>query len=164
MKRLSRLDYLKKRKERHIDLDALKLAITESSETTGIYVGGDSKVFRKGREEFVAYVCCVILHLDSKRGGKLFKQVTIERYYGSTRQRLMQEVYLAGALASEIADIVGERPFEIHLDINSDDRYVSNQCVKEANGFILGTLGIVPKIKPEAFAASAVSDRYAKSA
>lgn len=161
MKKLNALEFLKKKKERYINMEELLEAIDNSSDTTAIYVGGDSKVFRKYGKQFVAYVICVVIHIDGNAGGKLYKQITIENHYGSTRQRLMHEVYLAGALASDIAETVGERPFEIHLDINSDDQYASSVCIKEATGYILGTLGFKPKLKPEAFAASTVSDRYA---
>lgn len=160
-KNFDALSFLKHKKERSIDLAQVRKEISETSKETSIYVGGDSKVFRKYGKEWVAYVSCIIIHFDSNRGGKVFKQINIDRYYGSIRQRLMQEVYYVGDIASKIADIVNTRPFEIHIDINADPKHISNTCVKEATGFILGSLGITPKIKPHAFAASTISDKYA---
>ena len=144
------------------DYSVIKQEIKESSLSTAIYVGVDSKCFTKRGVRYVAFATAIVLHYDQSRGAKLFKEITIERDYGSIRQRLMQEVYMAGNCGMEIAEDVGdERPFEIHLDINPDTRYKSSMCVKEATGYILGTMGIKPKLKPDAFVASAVSDNWA---
>jgi predicted RNase H-related nuclease YkuK (DUF458 family) len=149
-------------KNTKFDYSVIKLEIEDSSLTTAIYVGVDSKCFTKKGIKYVAFATAIVLHYDQSRGAKLFKEITIERDYGSIRQRLMNEVYMAGACGMEIAESVGnDRPFEIHLDINPDIRYKSSMCVKEATGYILGTMGIRPKLKPDAFVASAVSDHYA---
>lgn len=152
-----------KRKETQFDLAEIREAIESSSEETAIYIGCDSKTFSKRRQHFAAYVIAIVLHIDGKSGGKLYKQVTIERDFGNIRQRLMNEVYMAGAIALDVVESIGERPFEVHLDINTDPEHKSSVCVKEATGFIMGTLGITPKLKPEAFAASTISDKYAVS-
>jgi predicted RNase H-related nuclease YkuK (DUF458 family) len=136
--------------------------IRTSSTQTAVYVGCDSKCFTKKGVKYVAFATVIVLHYDQSRGAKLFKAIHIERDFGSMRQRLMNEVYLTGEVGMRIADTVGTvRPFQIHLDINPDTRYKSSVCVKEATGYILGTLGFRPKLKPEAFAASAVSDNWA---
>lgn len=150
-------------KNEKLNLTEIQEAIRISSPSTAIYVGCDSKCFSVRGTKHVAFATAVVLHYDQSRGAKLYKGIEIQRDYGSIRQRLMNEVYLAGGVAVELADFVGERPFEVHLDINPDKRYKSSMCVKEATGYILGTMGFHPKLKPDAFIASAVSDRYAVS-
>ena len=148
-------------KSRDIDIEQLKLDIMESSPTTAVYIGSDSKQFRKNKQDFVAYVTVVILHIDGNSGGKIYKQYSFERDYGNLRQRLMKEVELAINLGYEIIDFVEDRPFAVHLDLNTDPSHKSHVCIKEATGYVMGMLGIMPVFKPDAFAASTVSDRWA---
>lgn len=148
-------------KDKEMDYEKVISEIEKSSKHTAIYVGADSKQFTRNGDHLVAYVAVVVIHIDSSTGCKIFKAHKIERDYNQLRLRLMNEVYMAGEIAMKIADHIDGRPFEIHLDINPDPTYASHVCVKEATGYVLGTLGITPKLKPEAFAASAVSDRWA---
>lgn len=151
-------------RDKEFDFDEIKEAIRNSSDSTAIYIGSDSKKFKKGKGDiWVVYVTVVILHYDSSKGAKIFKQYKTERDFGSLRQRLMTEVQHAIAVGYELADDIGERPFEVHLDINPNPKYASHVCVKEATGYVLGMLGVKPYLKPEAFAASTVSDRWAVS-
>lgn len=144
------------------DLEELKQAISGSSEETAVYIGSDSKKFKKGKGDvWVVYVTVVILHYDSSKGAKIFKQYRTERDYGNLRVRLMKEVEDAINVAYDLRETIGDRPMEVHLDINPNPKYASHVCVKEATGYVLGMLGIKPLLKPEAFAASAVSDRWA---
>jgi len=144
-----------------IDIDKLIFDIIESSPTTAIYVGADSKQFSKNRVKWIAYVTVVVIHFDGNRGAKLYKQYSFEKDYGSLRKRLMKEVELAIDLSYKITEFIEDRPFQIHLDINPDPKHKSSVCVKEATGYVMGMLGIMPTLKPEAFAASTVSDRWA---
>jgi len=151
-------------REMSIDMDKLKADILASSDKTAIFIGGDSKTFKQGDVRYCAYCVTVVLHIDSKHGGKIYKDIKIERDYGdvtSPRARLMNEVYKVAAIASEIVDVIGDRPFEIHLDINPEKKHKSNAIAKEACGYVFGMFGIQPKIKPVAWCASAVADRDA---
>jgi predicted RNase H-related nuclease YkuK (DUF458 family) len=76
------------------------------------------------------------------------------------RPRLLAEVGDAIAAGLEILDTIGTRSFEIHLDINRGAMHKSSVLVKEATGYVMGTLGIEPKLKPDSFAASSVADRF----
>ncbi|PNX47997.1 MAG: hypothetical protein BV459_03280 [Thermoplasmata archaeon M11B2D] len=144
-------------KEVDFDVAEIRKAIEESTETTSIYVGADSKKCRDN----VVYATVVVLHFDSKHGGKIFKDIKIEPYYGSVRQKLMFEVYKAADIAYKIMDVVGARRFQIHLDLNPNKDQLSNIVVKEATGYILGTVGFAPTLKPDAFAASTAADEFA---
>jgi len=76
----------------------------------------------------------------------------------------MQEVYKASELYLELADAIGEREVEVHLDLNPSKKHISNQIVDQAIGYIKSTCNVVPMIKPDAWAASSVADRFLKIA
>lgn len=138
-----------------IDIQEVITAIQGSTQSTKIYVGSDSKRVKNK----VVYVTVVVLHYDGSCGGRIFKEITVEPYYGSIKQRLMNEVYKAIGVAYQLVDSLQGRAFEIHLDLNPDPKHKSNVAVKEAVGYVLGTFGFKPKLKPDAWAGSAVADR-----
>lgn len=146
---------------RPFDYDAIKKEIQESPENSAVYIGADSKVYTEKGTQMVMFVTVIILHLGSSKGAKLFKAFRTERHFGQMRVRLMTEVFDAAAAAMEISDVLEDRSLEIHLDINTDERYASSVVMREAKGYIMGTLGFDPKLKPDAYAASHVADRWA---
>lgn len=138
-----------------LDMQEVLDAIKSSSKTTRVYVGADSKRVKKK----VVYVTVVVLHYDGNKGGKIFKEICVEPWYGNIKGRLMNEVYRAIGVAYQLVEHLDGRAFEIHLDLNPDPRHKSNVAVKEAVGYVLGTFGFKPKLKPEAWCGSAVADR-----
>lgn len=141
-------------------IQEIQEAIINSSLTTGVYVGCDSKISNKGKT--AKYATVVVLHIDGKHGGKLFSIVEQELLYGnikSPRLRLMTEAQKALNIACQIADVVGDRPFEVHLDFNTNEQHKSSAAIKEASAYVLGMLGFRPKFKPDAFAASTAADK-----
>jgi predicted RNase H-related nuclease YkuK (DUF458 family) len=141
-------------------IEEIQEAIRKSSMTTKVYVGCDSKILMRGK--MAKFATVVILHIDGKHGGKLFSIVQTEAIFGSPRtpkMRLLTEAYKAIDIASKIADVVGDRHFEVHLDFNLNEQYKSQAAVKEATAYVLGSVGIRPKFKPDAFAASTAADR-----
>lgn len=142
------------------DFDEIRDAIEQSPKDSTIYIGADSKVYSEKGVQMVAYVTVIILHYGSSKGATIFKSHRIDRHYGQLRLRLMAEVTDAIVAATEIVDYIEDRGLEIHLDINRSDLYASSVLVKEATGYVLGTLGIEPKLKPDSFAASSVADRF----
>jgi len=99
----------------------------------------------------------VVVHINSSRGAKIFWKVERTKKIESLRHRLMGEVDRAVYTALMISDVVGNRPFEVHLDINPNPRYDSNVVVKEAIGYVLAQ-GLKPVVKPNSIAASTVAD------
>jgi hypothetical protein len=49
---------------------------------------------------------------------------------------------------------------EVHLDINPNELHNSSIVVNEAMGYIKGMCGVIPLVKPRAFAASYAADRF----
>lgn len=141
-------------------IEQIQEAIIASSPTSRVYVGCDSKITNRGK--MAKFATVVILHIDGKHGGKLFSIIEHEPIFGSPRtpkMRLLTEAYKAIDIAAKIADVVGNRPFEVHLDFNMNAEHKSNAAVKEATAYVLGTLGFKPKFKPHGFAASTAADK-----
>lgn len=135
---------------------------------TKLYLGCDSIAYRKGRDEngklvwFAKFATVLIVHIEGKHGCKIFRHIDHERVYdakkGRPADRLMKEVYRTSALYTQLSGLIDGFDVEIHLDINPRKEHGSSCVVSQATGFILGTTGIEPKVKPEAFAASFGAD------
>ena len=146
-------------------IEAAKAAISESSQESSVYIGCDSARKKKNGKFFATYATVVILHRDSKHGAQMFSYVETQQDYsakGEIKQRLMNEVNFAVAAGLAICDVVEDRPFEIHLDINKDPRHKSNVAMKEACGWVLGTFGIEATLKPDGFAATHAADHLVR--
>jgi predicted RNase H-related nuclease YkuK (DUF458 family) len=138
---------------------AAKVAIAESSQESGVYIGCDS-VRRKKAGKFIAtYATVIIVHRDSKHGGQMFAHLESQPDYSSMKVRLMNEVGYAVKAGFAIADLIESRPFEIHLDLNPNPLHKSNVAVKEATGYVLGCFDMKPILKPDGFAATYAADR-----
>ena len=139
------------------DIEEVREFIRNSSEESAIYVGCDSRQIR----DSTVFVTVVVVHINSNHGAKIFWQVDRVRRINSIRQRLLEEVNRAVYTALMIADVVGERPFEVHLDINPNPDHRSSVILKEAVGYVLAQ-GLKPVLKPDAIAATAVADFFAE--
>lgn len=140
-----------------------KEAIANSSSSSSVYIGADSIRFRGKNGKWNARYCVVVvLHNDSKKGCKLFHAEYTEPDYGGMKQRLLNEVNYAITAATEIVDVIGDRYFEIHLDLNPNPAHKSSVAVKEALGWVKGSLGLDAVIKPMSFAATHCADHLVK--
>ena len=138
--------------------DEARKAILDSSPQSSVYVGCDSIRYKKNGDWYAKYSTVIIVHMDSKKGCRLFHDSIDMRDYGNLKQRLLTEVQLAVTAATEIIDVIGNRHMEIHLDVNPDPKHKSNVAVKEALGWVRGSLGMDAKIKPASFAATHAAD------
>ena len=138
-------------------------AIKDSSPQSSVYVGCDSiryKVRRKSKEYKVRFSTVIILHINSKNGGKIFPFSFTTRDYGTKdnlKMRLMGEVAMATEVATAIVEHIGTRHMEVHIDVNPDENHASSVAVKEALGWSRG-LGFETKIKPDGWAATHAAD------
>ncbi|MEK7542215.1 MAG: ribonuclease H-like YkuK family protein [Patescibacteria group bacterium] len=110
----------------------------------------------------------VIVVLRKKAGGRFFlRRVHYpSRPFPSRRQRILEEVLLSCQLALWLREHFGALALVhgvtydfqyIHADIGENG--ITRDMIKEVTGLIRGN-GFEPKIKPEAFAASTVADRF----
>lgn len=146
-----------------MDIKEVKQFITESTMGSAVYVGCDShKTTKRGKRETV-FVTVVVIHKDCSSGAKVFSRTDVLPEFPSNRVRLLKEVEMAVDIAYEIADTVGKRVFEVHLDLNPSPEHYSNCVVKEAIGWVKG-MGYTPVIKPDSVAANACADGLAVKA
>ena len=149
---------------RRLDLDEVREYIENTSESTRIYIGADSERHRRGGVWFADYATVVVVHIDGKRGAKVFGEITTERDYDQSKDRpkirLMTEVQKAAQLYLDLAEAIGDRKFEVHIDINPDFKHGSSCVINEAMGYIKGMTGVTPQVKPDAWAASIAADKF----
>lgn len=134
-------------------IEEVKDYIASTSNNTAVYVGCDSRQTRT----HTVFVTVVVIHIDSCRGARIFWRVEKTDRIKSLRQRLMEEVSRAVFMALEISEVIGERPFEVHLDINPNSEHNSSIILKEAIGYVLAQ-GLKPVVKPRSIAATTVAD------
>jgi hypothetical protein len=146
-----------------IDIDQVRQFIEKQSESTKVYIGGDSERFQINGQWYADYTLAIVVHIDGKHGCKIFGEVHRERDWdqkrNKPRMRLMTEVMKIAELYLKLDDILEDRYVEIHLDINSNEMYGSSCVINEAIGYIKGMCNVVPVVKPDAFAASYCADR-----
>ncbi len=78
----------------------------------------------------------------------------------SIRQRMMVEVARSIEVAYALSGVFNTHQvdMEVHVDINTDPMYKSNDALREAIGYITG-MGFAFKAKPEAFASSCCANK-----
>jgi predicted RNase H-related nuclease YkuK (DUF458 family) len=148
---------------RTIDIEKVGKFIKNQTSNTKIYIGGDSEKLCVDNVWYADYTLAVVVHINGNNGCKVFGEVHRERDYDhkmdKPRMRLMNEVMKIAELYLKLIEVVEDHEIEIHIDVNSDNRFGSSCVLNEAVGYIKGMCGIVPKVKPESWAASACADR-----
>ena len=142
---------------KEFDFDEIREKIAKTSAETGIYVGCDAKIFG----QTTRFITVIVIHHDSCRGSSLFYETVKVNRAMAIREKLWKEVELAGQAASAIAEVVAERPFCVHLDLNGNPHHKSNSLVKAAVAYI-EALGFNAVIKPNAFTATHVADHIVR--
>lgn len=139
----------------------IKEYLDQTPETSRIYLGSDSKKFKKGRGWYARYTVVLVVHIAGCNGGKVFSYTETERVYDdvkSPRLRLVTEAYKVSEAYLSLADVLDAFDVEVHLDLNSNPDHFSNKVVKEAVGYVTGVTGQKVKIKPDAWAAAHTAD------
>jgi len=135
-------------------------------ENTKIYVGCDSRRYRKNDKWWARYATVCIVHMNGKNGAKIFRTIQSEPDYDNStnmkkyrpKMRMMNEVQKTCELYTQLIPFIEGFDIEIHLDISKDVKHKSNVAASEAAGFVLGMTGLEPKLKPDSFAASFGAD------
>ena len=146
-----------------LDINQVREFIEAQSLETKIYIGGDSRRFRKNGVWHAEYTLAVVVHIDGKHGCKIFGESQIELDYDQKRERpsmrLMNEVYKISELYLKLHEVLEDREVSVHLDINPNELYGSSCVVQQAIGYIRGVCNVIPMVKPNAWAASYAADR-----
>ncbi|QAA76261.1 MAG: hypothetical protein BIP78_0495 [Candidatus Bipolaricaulis sibiricus] len=122
-----------------------------------VVVGTDSQTYC----DEVEYVSAIVVHRVG-RGGRYFWRRMKDKRPISLRERIYREAWLSYETAEDLIRSLKERgisefQLEIHVDIGRNGR--TRDLVEEVVGMILG-VGYRVRTKPEAYAASAVADKY----
>lgn len=123
-----------------------------------IVVGSDSQ-----SSTFTCFVTAVVIYTVGK-GARYFYCKRDNRLITSLRQKIIYETSLSLELAYNLKQLLRDQglqqvQLEIHLDIGT--RGKTQDLIKEATGMVAGN-GFQAKIKPEAFGAYTVANRYTK--
>ena len=150
----------------NLDLENLVQLLSTLTKKTKIYLGCDSIRFldKKGKK-MGRYATVLIVHMDGKKGCKIFSNISYEPDFDLKKSRhklrLLNEVRKVCELYHQVIPYIDEFDIEVHLDINTDPKHGSNCVATEAAGYVLGMTGIEPKLKPESWAASFGADGVA---
>ena len=149
--------------KKQIDIDEVVSFLETCDTDTKVYIGCDSERLKVGDHWFADYILVVVIHVNGNNGCKIFGAVNRERDYeqnvNKPRHRLMSEVYKISELYLKLSEVVAH-DISVHLDLNPNEIHNSSIVVQEAVGYIRGMCGVIPFVKPEAFAASYAADRY----
>jgi len=149
--------------KRHIDVHEVAAFVASCDPNTKLYIGCDSERLQMNGTWYADYITAVVVHIGGKHGCKIFGAVERDRDYeqrsDKPRLRLMNEVYRVANLYLELSEVI-ENDIEVHLDINPNEMHNSSIVINEAIGYIRGMCGVIPFVKPRAFAASYAADRY----
>lgn len=134
-----------------------------------IYLGSDSKKYKKNKEFWAKYVVVLVVHIAQKHGAKVFsyedRELVLDDTPKQVAHRLFRETEKLIECYQELEDIITpfalEGNVEIHLDLNSDPNFASHSIVRQAMGFVKGMTGIDAQIKPESMVASHCADHGA---
>ena len=122
-----------------------------------ILIGTDSS---SGPED-VDFVSAIVIHKLGK-GARYFWTRTREERVPSLRQKIWREAWMSFELAQRVLEALAsfsllQFNLEIHVDIGENGR--TKEMIDEVVGMIMGS-GLAVRIKPQAYAASSVADRY----
>ena len=120
-----------------------------------VCIGTDSQV--KGKEtEFAT----VIVFIRKGKGGFMYIRNETTTQKMSNKERMLVEVAKSIEVAYPLCNIFSRYSvdMEVHVDINTNPNFKSNDALKEAMGYILG-MGFVFKAKPDAFASSSCANK-----
>lgn len=147
-------------------IDEMLGYITDKPEKTyDIIVGCDSS---SGEDP---HFPVVVVILRKGEGGRFFlKKIKYpqKRFY-NWKTRVLEEVVLSCQLALFLRESFEKKIKDLKENLNYQFRYIhadigengqTRDMIKEVTGLIRGN-GFEPKIKPEAYVASTVADRYA---
>ena len=126
-------------------------------ERFALLIGTDSST----SAEQLDLVSAIVLHKIG-HGGRYFWTRRRERRAPSLRFQIWREAWLSFELAQDVIRGLEARSLlqvnlEIHVDIGENGR--TKELIDEVVGMIVGS-GFAVRIKPHAFAASAVADKH----
>lgn len=145
-------------------VENIKLFLSTVSPESRVYIGCDSSRKKTTQGEWQAsYTTAVVVHIDNRRGCKVFcdteVQVDYDQRADRPAMRMMNEAYKAVEAYQQLEEELIERDVEVHLDVNADPKHGSNCALSMTKGYVAGVTGLPVMVKPNAWAASYAADR-----
>lgn len=127
----------------------------EAGHALKVCIGTDSQV-KGSLVEFAT----VIVFVRKGKGGFMYILNDYERRRIPIKERMLMEVNKTVAVAYELCNVFSRYSvdMELHVDINTNPQFKSNDALKDAMGYIVG-MGFAFKAKPEAFASSSCANK-----
>lgn len=119
-----------------------------------LVIGTDSE-----QGEHVEFITAIVMHRVG-RGGRYFWTRLRSPRFNSLRERIWQEAFLSIKIALRLRELLPKEicsRLEIHADVGENG--LTRNLINEVTGMITGN-GFKPRIKPDAYAATAVADRH----
>jgi len=142
-----------------IDLEEVRQYILENKKAK-IYFGCDSQKFKKHGKWNARYVTAIVVY--EKNNNKIFGEISFEKDFDNNPSRpftrMYREVQKTVDIFVQLLDVLENRDFEIHIDVNSSKKHGSNVAYDAVKGLVMSVCGVEPKFKPNSFAASHVAD------
>lgn len=148
---------------RKIDIEEIRAFMANMSPETKVYLGCDSERFKSKGVWYADYILSVVVHVDGRKGCRIFGEVQREKDYDQKVHRpfnrMMTETAKVAELYLKMKDVFYDFEVEVHLDINPNENFGSSCAAQAAIGYIRGMCNVTPMVKPNAFAASYAADR-----
>ncbi|HHY36218.1 MAG TPA: hypothetical protein GX518_00870 [Firmicutes bacterium] len=124
-----------------------------------IIIGTDSQ----SHDREVVFVTAIVVHREGKGARYYYSKKTQDKIF-SLRQRIFYEASLSLDVASRLTALLAENGhndlnIEVHLDVGKKGE--TKELIREIVGMVAGS-GFEAKIKPDAYGASTVADKYTK--
>jgi predicted RNase H-related nuclease YkuK (DUF458 family) len=123
-----------------------------------VFVGTDSKISKNNKK--VSFVSAIVLYHKGK-GGRIFLWRESTRKPVSLRARLTEEVYRSIQVSMEVSQSLPAIPIVVHIDVNASKKYKSGEFYQELTSMVVSQ-GFKCEIKPDAWVASKVADKFVK--
>lgn len=136
--------------------------VTEDEHSRYSIVVGTDSGLSNGKAGMAEFVSVITVHRVGKHGRYFWKKIPAIKTF-NRRDRILKEanfsLELAQRLVAQLRNRLSKVPyvFEIHVDIGENGP--TREMIQEIVGMIRGN-GFEAKIKPEAYAANKVADRY----
>lgn len=129
----------------------------EPDATYAVTIGSDSET-HDGTVEFIS---AIVIHRKG-HGARYFWMQTEKPPFHTLRERIWQEAILSTSLARSVLEALQERAawssdVEVHVDVGENGP--TRALIREICGFVRAS-GFIVCIKPDAYAAASVADRY----
>jgi len=142
--------------------EVLKFVKENPRKSYDLIIGTDSKV--NGDKDEVEFVTAIVIHRLGNGGRYFWHKIKKNKIY-NLHQKIYQEVVLSIEFAQKLLKLLEKKwdnkeanyNLEIHIDVGENGK--SRDVIKEVVGMVKGN-GFNAQIKPAAYAASHVADKY----